>query len=63
MLSLAFFSIHSYLKADPENFCSLGFGATLKRKNAAALLFSEGEEPVRDDYHYAAKQGINNYLH
>ncbi|KMT14356.1 hypothetical protein BVRB_4g071360 [Beta vulgaris subsp. vulgaris] len=60
VLSLAFFSIHSYLKADPENFCSLGFGATLKRKNAAALLFSEGEEPVRDDYHYAAKQEAIN---
>lgn len=60
VLSLAFCSILSYFKADPENFFSLGFGTTLKKKNSAAFLFSGGEEPVRDDHHSAAKQEAIN---
>ncbi|KAL2929945.1 GPI mannosyltransferase 2 [Bienertia sinuspersici] len=60
VLSLAFCSIFSYLKADPKSFFSLGFGATLKKNSSAALFFSRGKEQVRDDHHYAAKQEIVN---
>ncbi|KAL2940755.1 GPI mannosyltransferase 2 [Bienertia sinuspersici] len=60
VLSLAFCSIFSYLKADPKSFFSLGFGTTLKKNSSAALFFSGGKEQVRDDHHYAAKQEVVN---
>ncbi|KNA24318.1 hypothetical protein SOVF_016750 isoform A [Spinacia oleracea] len=60
VLSLAFCSILSYWKADPENFFLLGFRTTLKKKYTPAFLFSGGEEPVRDDNHSAAKKEAIN---
>ncbi|XP_021728844.1 GPI mannosyltransferase 2-like isoform X2 [Chenopodium quinoa] len=50
VLSLAFCSIISYLKADPENFFSLGFGTASKKNNAASLedeyLSAANKEPI-----------------
>ncbi|XP_021771956.1 GPI mannosyltransferase 2-like isoform X2 [Chenopodium quinoa] len=60
VLSLAICSIISYLKADPENFFSLGFRAALKKNNAASFLFSREEEPVEDDNHSAANEEPTN---
>ncbi|KAL9237711.1 hypothetical protein vseg_012229 [Gypsophila vaccaria] len=55
VLSLAFCSISSYMKTEPNDFFSLGFGAALKENNSAAVLLSRGEDLSRTDDHYARK--------
>ncbi|XP_074292609.1 uncharacterized protein LOC141619492 [Silene latifolia] len=57
VLSLAFCSIFSYLKFEPEKFFSLGFGIASKENNSANEPFSRGEEQRFDD-HRAAKQDL-----
>ncbi|KAH9611745.1 hypothetical protein KSS87_012084 [Heliosperma pusillum] len=57
VLSLAFCSIFSYLKFEPEKFFSLGFGIASKENNSANEPFSKGEEQRFDD-HRPTKQDL-----
>lgn len=59
VLSLAFCAIYSYAKIESGNFFSLGFGAAMKEKNSAYVLFNGGEEVIRDDHYTKMPENKN----